>query len=110
MIIYRAEVAIIVDIDEANGKLNDIYPLKIEVDIDKFRIRQIFPCIKDTACAVFIQTNDKDRPSGTGMLIVWDTEKNTEIKNFTINNCDYFTFGNGHDSELGYVFIKSNDW
>ena len=43
------------------------------------------------------------------MLIIWDTDKNTEIKNFTINNCEYFTFGNGHDSSTGYIFIKSAD-
>lgn len=54
MIIYWQEVAIIVDIDETNGKFYDMYQLKIQVDIDKFWINKIFPCIDETSCVVFI--------------------------------------------------------
>jgi len=39
------------------------------------------------------------------MLVLWNTDKNSEIKNFSIQS-NYFTFGNGHDSKAGYVFIK----
>lgn len=53
--------------------------------------------------------DNKIKLGGTGMLLIWDTDKNSEIKNFSINNCEYFTFGNGHDSKIGYIFIKSAD-
>jgi hypothetical protein len=107
IIFSRQEAVMFFPVDEnKKGVFGPMKLIDIAVDINNFTVKNVFPSLDYDQIVIFIQPIKKFHSSG--MLLVWNTKTNKEIKSFSIE-AHSFSFVNGMGSKAGYILIKTND-